>query len=200
MSSSENILAQLRDIREPPVPEVAPPSLLAVLAFVLSVIFVLLLVLYWLRNRRINWLQHYLMELRQFKNKLRLNTTTDHPEEDLSVLAQLLRRYVIHVQPQDQRSRIAHLRGSAWLDFLDKTFSTHYFTQNDGRVFGTALYDGGAENILYRERNDQHSLIRICNHLETLFRKHSKRSTWQSRWRRNREHHAKLTGHRNTST
>lgn len=197
MSSNEYILSQLRDLREPPVPVAEPLSLLAILTATLLVIFTMLLVANWIQNRHSSWLKHYLSELRQIKYRLSTNNCDEEPGEMLSQLAQLIRRYVTHVQPPDERGNIALMQGSTWLNFLDQTFATQYFTQGNGQVFGTALYNGDAKQILYLNSKEQQGLAGICNRLEALLRNHAQRSTLNSRRRHNRQPQLESTSTRN---
>ncbi len=198
MSSSNNILSQLRDIREPPIPEATPLSFLTILALALLLVFLTLLVLFWLRNRRRSWLQHQITELRQFKLKLQSDNGNIRTDEELPNLAQILRHYVLHVQPPDQREKIAVMHGNPWLCFLDQTFATNYFTQSSGRVFGSSLYTGKTKNYLEdsnkRESEKResekcrNSIIGLCDQLELLFKEHTRRCTLKSRKRHNNEY------------
>lgn len=162
--------------------------MLAILTLALFSIFLILLIYHLIVNRRSGWPKQYVSELRQYKRKIEAqNIDMQSDEEQLSHLAQLLRRFVTHVQPSDQRGKIAQLNGNDWLDFLDQTFATSYFTQNDGQVFGPALYNGDAKHILHKQSENQQGLSEICTKLESLFIKHAQRSTLQSRRRHMRK-------------
>lgn len=187
MSSNENLLSQLRDIRVPAAPEASPISLLVVITGVLALVLLILLIAILWRNHRKSWLKQNLAELQQFKCRLESIDQTGQPEEELSSLAQLLRRYVARLQPADQRYIISGLNGRKWQEFLNTTFATRFFTEGEGRLFGNALYTGEIQtaNTQTTDRSSSQSrnqpLIQICDQLEILFKDHHHRSTLKSR-------------------
>jgi len=51
--------------------------------------------------------------------------------------AELLKRVVI---THDKGKEVKHLSGEDWIHYLDSFFSTRFFTEGDGRIFGFDLY------------------------------------------------------------
>ena len=75
------------------------------------------------------------------------------PAEPLAAQARLLRRLVGTAAPADDPEPVGSgLLGAPWLERLDRTFATTFFSRGDGRAFGPALYraegyraEGGAD-------------------------------------------------------
>jgi len=56
---------------------------------------------------------------------------------DLNQTAALLKRIVM---THDKSNKIKHLSGDRWLRYLDSFFKTRYFSEGNGKLFGTAQY------------------------------------------------------------
>lgn len=125
MSKTELLLSALRDIQEPAAPESV--SLWLITANIaLFIIFGLLLLLR--RNRkREGWRREARWEIQRSQN-------SDAPY-GLMQLAKLLRKIAIQ-----RNGRHSDVHGVIWLKELDAIFSTTWFTTDEGRIFGTALY------------------------------------------------------------
>jgi hypothetical protein len=80
------------------------------------------------------------------------------PEQSLLLLAKLLRQIMMHRQPG-----LGSVSGERWLQNLDAEFSTQWFSTEQGRVFGDALYEPCERSSEQRDH--------WCNTLETLIRK-----------------------------
>ncbi len=173
MNNSDNILSQLRDIRVPAVPEASPISALLVITGILALAFLSLLFVTLLLNRRKSWLRQNVIELRQFKNRIESDGEAPQMEEELAALAASLKRYVTRLQLPKERNAVSALTGPAWLDFLDHTFATRYFTTGHGRLFGNALYTGEIHALseqTYADGAPQQQkifLMKICDRLES---------------------------------
>ena len=78
---------------------------------------------YW-QNR---WRRRILQQLQSIDDS--------HPKESLYVLATLLRQWVAERSPQTVQTS-----GTSWLQQLDDSLETDWFSQGQGQVFGDALY------------------------------------------------------------
>ncbi len=125
MSDKASLLAELRDIHEPPAPETIAPWQLILIAIVLLCAICLILV----RRKRSHTIAK---EARQTISKIRLAPADNR----LLQLATLLRQLVYH----REGTKVNRLQGQQWLEKLDEHFATHYFTKEAGTVFGDALY------------------------------------------------------------
>lgn len=125
MSKTESLLSALRDIQEP----VAPESLSLWLIAANIVLIVILAMFYFLRKNRLQerWRRESRREIQRAKNT--------KPQQGIVLLAKLLRKIAIH-----RNNNPRDLQGDAWLNELNTLFSTRWFTEDEGRVFGTALY------------------------------------------------------------
>ena len=125
MSKTEILLSTLRDIQEPAAPESV--SLWLLLGNI--VLIAALLLLYQIRRqrRRDAWRRQARREIHQAKSS--------EADKVVVKLAKLLRKIAIH-----RNNLNSHLQGDKWLKELDNMFSTQWFTQGEGKIFGTALY------------------------------------------------------------
>jgi Ca-activated chloride channel family protein len=64
-------------------------------------------------------------------------TAESDPVSTIDRMALLVRRTALVVFP---REKIAPLNGAAWLDFLDRSYAGHEFSQGAGRALGLAPY------------------------------------------------------------
>ena len=127
-NTRSDLLAQLRDVREPLPPEGVP--LWLILANVAVIGLILTLLLYRRHNRRFGWRKRIIEELQQAR--------LQPPEQAIFSAAQLLRRLLLY-----RGSTVQTCSGNSWLQQLDKHFQTQWFTQGDGRVFGNSIYQPG---------------------------------------------------------
>jgi hypothetical protein len=129
MSKTETLLSALRDIHEPAAPESVSVWLLAANIALLAVLVGIFLLR---RNRLLEgWRRAARRDIEQAKNS---NT-----QQGVFLLATLLRKIAIL-----RNSSQSELQGDAWLEELDTIFSTQWFTQDHGRLFGAALYKDNA--------------------------------------------------------
>ena len=152
MSDPAELLLQLRDIHQPPAPA---DSSGVFLAFVILGILLLLIVfaslIYWRRqalNRSVR------AELQQLKALSASNSSLA-----LHQLAVILRRMMHHIHGDT----INQLENDRWLQKLDSTFNTRFFTQGQGVVFGEALYRS--------VQADSIDTTQLCDELDALIRK-----------------------------
>jgi len=121
------LLAQLRGIHMPQAPAEPQSWPLVVAAAVITVALLLYLSSRFRDN--ITWAKEASLELEHIRHTENL--------QGLQSMAVLLKRIVI---THDHSSEVKHLSGDKWLRYLDEFFSTQYFTQGDGQIFGTAQY------------------------------------------------------------
>lgn len=121
------LLAQLRDIHLPPAP--AEPSLWPLLLAAILIAVALFTLLYRHLKKNNSWAATATRELRKIQS--------DANPAALLQTAELIKRIVI---THDSNPGIRHLTGTAWLAYLDKFFSTTFFSSGHGQLFGNALY------------------------------------------------------------
>jgi len=126
MNDAAKLLQDLKDIHEPLAPATSSALLLAL--FALMGILAILGVIGYLLWRRKTLNRQLQQELKQIGKQ--------RHEQALHQLAVLLRR-VMHYLNGDS---INQLQNEQWLALLDKTFTTNYFSEGRGAVFGEALY------------------------------------------------------------
>lgn len=147
MNQTEQILAQLRDVQLPTAPEgVSVWLMIATLAM-------LLLILPGLYRRvhrtREQWRRDALFEIRRARSM--------DPAAATLALAKLLRQIRLY-RDRDVADDSRHT-----LNDLDTLFSTHWFTQAEGQIFGNALYQP--------HQLSEAELQALCKTLEQLIRK-----------------------------
>lgn len=127
------LLAQLRDIHLPPAP--AEPAVwpLVVAALIIAVAATVLVLRHLQQSN--SWAATATRELKQIQT----NAEAAAPLKT----AELLKRIVI---THDKNPDVRHLSGNAWLVYLDKFFSTQFFTTGHGQLFGDTLYQPRQNN------------------------------------------------------
>lgn len=147
MSDNATLLQQLRDVREPLPPEGVAFWLIAANVVLVGGIVALLL---FRKHRKINrWRTWVIRDLRTMRSL--------EPELAISQAATTLRQLVL------SRGQNAHsLSGEDWLEVLDQHFNTTWFSQDQGQLFGDALYQ--PKNL------DRHTLDRVFAKLEHLIK------------------------------
>jgi hypothetical protein len=125
VSEAQLLLDGLRDVIEPTEP--AGLSLWLVFANVAVLVAIIVLWVGSRHRRRYQWRKSALDTIDAAR--------TQQPEQALLRLAKLIRKIVLHRNPA-----VSESSGDAWLQELDNTFATDWFTQDDGRIFGEALY------------------------------------------------------------
>lgn len=125
MNEAQLLLDGLRDVIEPSEP--AGLSLWLVFANVTVLVVIILLWVGSRRRRRYRWRKSALATIETAR--------TQQPAQALLILAKLVRKIMLH-RNQD----VGDSSGDSWLQELDRTFATDWFTQDDGRIFGEALY------------------------------------------------------------
>ena len=127
MSNATELLAQLRDIRIPaPPPE---PSLWPVLAALLVLLITFGYLAWHLLRRRNRWATDALVRIKNIQQQNADNAVEEY--------AYLLKQIAVTVKDE---SGIRQLHGQDWLQFLDRFFSTHFFSTDAGQIFGDSLY------------------------------------------------------------
>jgi len=126
MTDAADLLLDLKDIHEPLAPATSSAFLL-ILFVLLGGLMLLGVIGYFLyRRKSLNrQLQQELVLIRDYKH-----------DRALPQLATLLRRVMHHIHGD----AINQLQNEQWLNSLDSTFSTNYFSAGRGSVFGEALY------------------------------------------------------------
>lgn len=155
MNDPTELLLQLRDIHQPPAPTDSSGVFLALM--ILGTILLLLLlagIMYW---RRQALKRSVRAEIRQVKT---LETNTNNALHQLAVI---LRRTMHHIHGDT----INQLDNERWLQKLDSTFNTRFFTQGQGSVFGHTLYQP--------RQADSVDTAQLCNELDMLLKKISLR-------------------------
>ncbi len=147
MNQTEQILSQLRDVQLPPAP--VGVSLWLVLANLLILLTIVLGLYRRWRRVREQWRRDALFQIRQARTLNAAPATL--------ALARLLRQILLY-----RHGHAANHR-QAWLMELDREFSTDWFTQSTGQVFGDALYKP-------QQLTDE-ELQTLCTQLERLIRK-----------------------------
>ncbi len=125
MRDTAELLAQLRDVREPLPPEGVSLWLIGANAAVL--IFIIILLWHRKHQRTNAWKKQVLEHLHKAHNK--------PPQEAIGIAAAGLRKLMLL-----RGYRVETLSGTPWLQQLDTAFATHWFSKGDGRLFGEALY------------------------------------------------------------
>ena len=124
---TSELLAQLRGIQLPEAP--AEPQIWPVVLSVIVIVFALLAYMFSRTRGRSSWVKQATFELEAIKS--------NEGTEGLQSTSVLLKRIVI---THDNSNEVMHLSGDNWLHFLDGFFSTRYFSEGDGQLFGTAKY------------------------------------------------------------
>jgi len=127
MSKTTELLDSVRDIQEPVPPESSSALVLGLVALLIVLLTIAALVTLHKRRNKIN---------RELRSELQA-IESDQPETALVKIAVILRRVMHHIHGD----KINHLEGNQWLDALNSTFSTRYFTQGNGVVLGNTLYN-----------------------------------------------------------
>lgn len=142
------LLAMVRDIHLPAEPVAPPvwPIALAVMVIALALLTLLA------ARRRVSWASAARSELTKIQHR--------NDGKALAQTASLLRRIVLTENNtaeshtvETHMADVQRLSGQNWLKHLDHFFNTRYFTEGDGKVFGTALYQANTEAPpqLYRD-------------------------------------------------
>jgi len=146
MSTKTELLNAIRDIHEPSAPEVTSP-LWMLIGLTFALIMLSLLLVKWLKQKdqpQPSWANQLILARKEPPEKARLR------------LARLLRHICVN-----KNKHVANtLSGQAWLQHLDKTLTTDYFTQGEGQLFGDPLYAPVCES---------HDFNRICDSLAQVF-------------------------------
>jgi len=130
MSTSADLLSTLRDIHEPLAPD-APSLMWTLLPLLIGIALLCLLLFLYFKNRR----KH--VDVRQ----LHICTARGEPPEQARLrLARLLRHICLSSTQLEENKNINSLTGEQWLEHLNNTFSTNYFTHGNGVLFGQSLY------------------------------------------------------------
>jgi hypothetical protein len=149
--TSQELLAQLKDIQPPPEPPwwlITPVQLLA-----LALIPVLLLGCWWLLQR------HRANRLAQLANlefkRIKLDyERSQNPAWLAAGLSRWLRQVALLAYPD---RHLQGLCGDAWLQFLDQSLGDKRFSQGCGCVFGSVVYQP-------RVTLDADQVLQLCEH------------------------------------
>ena len=127
MADPVPLLESLHPFRQPPVFEaITPVVVMMILGLLTGALCAGVAMLVMRRLRRVR---------RAAQIELALSRELS-PVERLAAQALLLRRLVKTTTIEDG----ARACGDVWLERLDRTFATTYFSQGEGRAFGNALY------------------------------------------------------------
>lgn len=148
MSEVEALLNSLRDIQEPIAP--ASTSIWLIGANLLLILFITLLVYLGKQRRREGWRREALLLVDQARK--------DNPRSGTVMLAKVLRKIVL------MRTGNGHeMYGDAWLSNLDRHFSTTWFSTEEGKIFGNALYQN------HEQKTSEYQLL--CDNIDRLIRR-----------------------------
>ena len=125
--SAAEILAKLRGIQIPEVP-VEPAVWPVVLTMGILLLFLAFYFISWTR-RQTSWVKEAKQVLDSIESDQSINA--------LGQTAILLKRIVI---THDKSNEVKRLSGDRWLSYLDLFFKTHYFSEGNGQLFGSAQY------------------------------------------------------------
>ena len=167
MDSTQDPLAQLRDIHLPDAVSIWPPAI----GWWLLMLLVLMLcaAAYWLYRYfiRPNYRKAALAELDQFSSSLSIRDEQSVAENYMG-LSILLRRITItlfdnkkfkndsfDINSIDARS-VAGIAGESWLKFLDQTGDTDFFVSGQGRLLITAPYIKSSQFTVNAEEPQGH--------------------------------------------
>ena len=125
MSDTASLLESLRDVREPLPPEGVPLWLL--LANFLALTIVVILLWHLRKKHRYGWRKQLLDDLRKAQKQ--------PPEQAIVSAATVLRQLSLA-----RGHPVQTVHGEPWLHHLDHQFNTQWFTQEEGRLLGDALY------------------------------------------------------------
>ena len=151
MDSSQDPLAQLRDIHLPDAVSAWPPAIGWWLLLLL--VLILCAAAYWLYRYYIrpNYRKAALAELDLFSEGLNVGDE-QNVAESYTGLSILLRRITISLFENKQFDKshvdikaVAGLAGESWLRFLDQTGDTDFFMSGQGRLLITAPYLGSRQ-------------------------------------------------------
>lgn len=144
MNETEQLLAQLRDIHEPAVPESV--SLWLIIANVALLILIVSVLIRRRQRTREQWRKEALQHIESAQDQAY--------ESGVLSLAKLLRQ-LMRYRGHDIRSD-----RQTWLAELDAAFETDWFSKGQGQVFGDALYQARTSSSV--------PLPVLCKHLERL--------------------------------
>lgn len=126
MADVSRLLETLHPMREPPLPSsIAPYLVMAGLGCLAAVIGAAV----WIAIRR-------RADVRRSAEAALAASRMLAPAERLAAQAVLLRRLVRGLAGEEAVRK----QGRAWLESLDRTFETRFFTHDAGKVFGDGIY------------------------------------------------------------
>lgn len=128
-------VAGLFEIPLPPAVSLCPTTWTSRIAIALLIIG-LIAAAFWLMRR---WYanRYRRAALAELDGIVHSPTAQIDPVSTIDSLVLLVRRTALVVFP---REKIAPLSGAAWLDFLDRSYAGHEFSQGAGRALGLAPY------------------------------------------------------------
>lgn len=147
MSDKATLLEQLRDVQEPLPPEGVPLWLIA--SNVALVCIIVALLLRRKHQRRNGWRTQLIRDLRHMR--------TLEPEKAITQAATTLRQLTL-----SRGHQVHSLSGDDWLEALDQHFGTTWFSQDQGQLFGDALYQPASI--------DSHAIDAVFTKLEHLIK------------------------------
>lgn len=141
MNNTTELLEQLRDVQEPLPPESIDFWLIAL--NVIALLLVTALLAYREYRKRNQWRTHFIEDIRRMR--------TLQPEQSIHHTAIALRQLLL-----SRGQQVKTLSGESWLIALDTHFHTHWFTKEEGQIFGNTLYKKGQHrsgNLENRQRD-----------------------------------------------
>ncbi len=155
MTETEKLLAQLKDIHPPAAPE-SVVSWTWWLTICIALVSITLLALWF---KRANACEHTALNYVGTQCKLACEEPVD---QGRLRIARLLRQYVLSVD-HTTTPHAHQLHGEAWLQHLNTTLETDWFTEGRGRQFGDNLY----------QRQDQTLTVEDCEYINRLLNRSS---------------------------
>lgn len=149
--AQQTLLSEMRDLHEPESVATWPP---APGWWLVAVIFLVLLILFYIKAVRYNRKRAYRREaLHQLMLAREAYRTSGDGSRYAQEILEVTKRAALTAYPSDSQ-RIAGLHGAAWLKFLDSTCPICKFDSEEGRGLVAAAYSHTADpSALYQCHN-----------------------------------------------
>jgi hypothetical protein len=161
-ANNEHPLAQMRPLHLPEAIDFWPLAPGWYVVFVLLLVTIIGLTLFFLnKKRKTLFKRQATKELHVIRS--RLASKESSPQETAQALSSLLKRLALSHFP---RENISPLNGEVWLSFLNSLFSSNFFSENEGKLLGEALFD----ESFWRKEDSEQSLKKVIDKCESLIK------------------------------